>query len=85
MQGSSGHTSYIRSASVDINYDLDGAAQNTLGLSLIDTPSLDFKDEVAAERILAEIIHLIDARFAEGIEDVRRLFHRTASPHFPLT
>ncbi|KAF8195429.1 GTP binding protein [Pholiota molesta] len=71
VQGSSGHTSYIRSASVDINYDHDGA-QKTLGLSLIDTPSLDFKDDVAAERILSEIVHHIDARFAEGVEDERK-------------
>lgn len=74
VQGCSGHTSYIRSAAVDINLDHDGSGQqHTLGLTLIDSPSLDFKDEVAAERLLAETLRHIDARFAEGVDDVRRL------------
>jgi hypothetical protein len=71
VQGSSGHTAHLRTASVDINYDLEGDGQyQTLGLSLIDTPSLDFKDEATAERFLSETIRHIDGRFAEGIEDV---------------
>ncbi|KAF8964398.1 hypothetical protein BDZ97DRAFT_2007628 [Flammula alnicola] len=70
VQGCSGHTSYIRAASLDINLDLDGnGQQQTLGLTLIDTPSLDFRDEVAAERLLSETVRHIDSRFAEGIED----------------
>ena len=71
VQGSSGHTAHLRTASIDINHDLDGNGQyQSLGLSLIDTPSLDFKDEVTAERFLSETIRHIDGRFAEGIEDV---------------
>jgi septin family protein len=71
VQGSSGHTAHLRTASIDINNDLDGNGQyQSLGLSLIDTPSLDFKDEVTAERFLSETIRHIDGRFAEGIEDV---------------
>jgi len=82
VQGSNGHTSYIRSASIDINVDVDGSGQlQPLGLTLIDTPSLDFKDEVSTERLLTEILRQIDARFLEGIEDVRRLFN--LSPLFP--
>ncbi|KAF8158128.1 GTP binding protein [Crassisporium funariophilum] len=70
VQGCSGHTAYIRTASIDINIDLDGTGQQQyLGLSLIDTPSLDFKDDVAAERFLTETIRHIDGRFAEGVED----------------
>ncbi|PPR04093.1 hypothetical protein CVT24_010666 [Panaeolus cyanescens] len=73
VQGCSAHTTYIRSASVDINLDIDGSGQQrTLGLTLIDTPSLDFReDEAAAERVLAETLRQVDARFVEGIEDVR--------------
>ena len=71
VQGSSGHTAHLRTASIDINNDLEGSGQyQSLGLSLIDTPSLDFKDEVTAERFLSETIRHIDGRFAEGIEDV---------------
>ena len=71
VQGSSGHTAHLRTASIEINIDLDGNSQHqSLGLSLIDTPSLDFKDEATAERFLSETIRHIDARFAEGIEDV---------------
>ncbi|KDR82808.1 hypothetical protein GALMADRAFT_238363 [Galerina marginata CBS 339.88] len=70
VQGCSGHTSYIRGASVDINVDLDGTGQQqVLGLTLIDTPSLDFRDEAAADRLLGETIRHIDSRFAEGMED----------------
>ncbi|KAF8798962.1 GTP binding protein [Phlegmacium glaucopus] len=70
VQGSSGHTAHLRTASIDINIDLDGNGQHkSLGLSLIDTPSLDFKDETTADRFLSETIRHIDARFAEGIED----------------
>jgi hypothetical protein len=75
VQGCTGHTSYIRSASIDINVDVDGNGQlHPLGLTLIDTPSFDFKDEVAAERLLADILRQVDSRFVEGIDDVRRLF-----------
>jgi septin family protein len=74
VHGCSGHTSYIRAASIDINLDLDGSGQQqTLSLTLIDTPSLDLREEVAAERLLSETLRHIDLRFAEGIEDVRRL------------
>lgn len=41
-----------------------------MGLTLIDTPSLDFQDEATSERLLAENIRLIDNRFTEGLEDV---------------
>lgn len=71
VQGSSGHTAHLRTASIDINIDLDGnGQQQSLGLSLIDTPSLDFNDEASADRFLSETIRHIDGRFAEGIEDV---------------
>ncbi|TFK40803.1 GTP binding protein [Crucibulum laeve] len=69
VQGCSGHTSYIRTASIDINVDDANGGKQCLGLTLIDTPSLDFKDEANAERLLSETIRHIDSRFAEGIED----------------
>ncbi|KAF9013262.1 hypothetical protein BDQ17DRAFT_1487844 [Cyathus striatus] len=69
VQGSSGHTSFIRTASIDINVDDANGGKLCLGLSLIDTPSLDFRDEPAAERQLTETIRYIDSRFAEGLDD----------------
>jgi hypothetical protein len=71
VQGCSGHTSHIRTASIDINLDVEGnGGRQCLGLTLIDTPSLDFQDEATSERLLAENIRLIDNRFTEGLEDV---------------
>lgn len=82
VQGCSGHTAYTRTASLDITIDIDGTGQQRpLGLTLIDTPTLDFKDEQVAERILGETARLIDARFNEGLDDVRRLFHHPMAFH----
>jgi septin family protein len=71
VQGCSGHTSHIRSASINIDLVID---QNTppqvLALTLLDTPSLDFADEPSADRNIQDIIRQVDARFAEGIDDV---------------
>ncbi|KAF8631065.1 hypothetical protein AX15_002669 [Amanita polypyramis BW_CC] len=72
VQGSSGYTSYIKSASIDIDLGLDGATRQRLGLTLIDTPSLDFRDEASAERTLTEVLRHIDQRFVDGIEDGRK-------------
>lgn len=69
VQGCSGHTSHIRSLSVNIDLPLDPNPL-ALALTLIDTPSLDFADEHAAERTIQEIIRQVDARFADAIDDV---------------
>ncbi|KAF9565741.1 hypothetical protein CPC08DRAFT_704439 [Agrocybe pediades] len=70
VQGSNGHTSFVRSASITINLDLDGNGQvQPLCLTLIDTPSLDFNDEPTSERHLADTLRHIDARLMEGLED----------------
>jgi hypothetical protein len=71
VQGCSGHTSHIRSASIDVDIDADNAGiPQRLNLSLIDTPSLDFQDESASERLVSEMLRLIETRLAEGMEDV---------------
>lgn len=71
VQGCNGHTSYIRPTSIDINVDIGGSGSSQqIGLHLIDTPSLDFKDEKAAEWLVSETLRNIDARFAEGAEMV---------------
>ncbi|KAJ7935686.1 GTP binding protein [Mycena leptocephala] len=62
VQGCSGHTSNIRTASVDI--DVDGP--EPLALTLVDTPSLDFKDDAYAERVVSETLRFIESRLAEG-------------------
>ncbi|GLB38336.1 putative TRAFAC class TrmE-Era-EngA-EngB-Septin- like GTPase superfamily, septin GTPase family protein [Lyophyllum shimeji] len=70
VQGCNGHTSYIRPTSIDINVDLEGTGQpQQIGLHLVDTPSLDFKDENSAEWSLSEILRNVDSRFAEGVEN----------------
>ncbi|KAF9450587.1 hypothetical protein P691DRAFT_758092 [Macrolepiota fuliginosa MF-IS2] len=68
VHGCSGHTTYIRATSIDIEPD----AGPPLALNLIDTPSLDFRDDAAAERTIADTLRLIDARFLEGREDERK-------------
>lgn len=71
VQGCSGHTSYIRATSIDMDVDTEGNGQHQrLGLTLIDTPSLDFDDGASTERLVSETMRHIDSRFAEGVEDV---------------
>ena len=71
VQGCSSHTSHIRAASVEIEVDIEGTGgSRQLGLTLIDTPSLDFKDEATTERLLSETLRHIDSRLAEGVENV---------------
>lgn len=71
VQGCSGHTNHIRTASIDIELNADGSgAQQRLALTLVDTPSLDFQDEAAAERLVLDMLRHVDSRFAEGVEDV---------------
>jgi hypothetical protein len=81
VQGSSGHTSHIRSASINIDLALDpNTPPLLLALTLIDTPSLDFADDHAAERTIQEIIRQVDARFADGIDDVSISYSPLSSP-----
>ncbi|KAG6831923.1 hypothetical protein H0H92_006524 [Tricholoma furcatifolium] len=69
VQGCNSHTSYIRSASIDINVDIEGTGKPLpIGLSLIDSPSLDFRDEKAAEWAISEILRNVEGRFVEGVE-----------------
>ncbi|KAF8147304.1 hypothetical protein K438DRAFT_1922099 [Mycena galopus ATCC 62051] len=65
VQGCSGHTSTIRTVSVDI--DVDGS--EPLALTLVDTPSVDFKDDAYAERVVSETLRFIESRLAEGDDD----------------
>ncbi|KAH6912614.1 hypothetical protein BKA70DRAFT_1264383 [Coprinopsis sp. MPI-PUGE-AT-0042] len=70
VQGSASYTTFIRMASIDIEVNHDGpGGRRPLGLTLIDTPALDFQDEQAADRLLGDMIHHIDSRFVEGLED----------------
>lgn len=71
VQGCSGHTSHIRTASINIDHDIDqNGSPRVLTLTLVDTPSLAFEDEASTERALHEILRHVESRFAEGIEDV---------------
>ncbi|KAF7314282.1 GTP binding protein [Mycena kentingensis (nom. inval.)] len=65
VQGCTGHTPSLRTASVDIA--VDGA--EPLALTVVDTPSLDFDDDVASERVVADTLHFVESRLAEGGED----------------
>jgi hypothetical protein len=66
VQGCTGHTSNLRTASIDI--DVDGP--EPLALTLVDTPSLDFKDDAHAERVVSETLRFIESRLAEGGDEV---------------
>lgn len=74
IQGSNGHTTHIRPVSVDVILDSpDSGAPQPVSLTLIDTPSLDFSDEVSSERVITGILDHIDSRFADASEDVSSL------------
>ncbi|KAH9854643.1 hypothetical protein C2E23DRAFT_726170 [Lenzites betulinus] len=76
VQGSSGHTSHVRTVSIDIDLappELDD--EHPLTLTLIDTPSLDFDDKDASERALQDILLHVESRLAESLDDERKAYH----------
>jgi hypothetical protein len=74
VQGCAGFTSHVRSVSVNIDQavaDDEGRQEmQTLFLTLIDTPALDFEDENGCQRVINDILRYLDARFSESVEDV---------------
>lgn len=75
IQGCAGYTPHLRSVSVNIDQavaDVDKGRQDlqTLALTLIDTPSLDYEDEPGSQQVVSEILRHLDARFSESIDDV---------------
>ena len=74
VQGCGGYTSHIRTVSVNVDLVMGLGSEKTevqtLTLSLIDTPSLDFDDVAASQRTVDEIMRHVDTRFSESIEDV---------------
>lgn len=74
VQGSAGFTSHVRTVSLNVDQpiaDEEGRQElHTLNLTLIDTPCLDFEDEMGSQRVVGEILRHLDARFSESIEDV---------------
>lgn len=75
VHGCGGHTSHVRTVSVNIDHlDATGEQEDQppspLTLTLIDTPSLDFDDDSTSQRALLEILRHVDGRFAESIDDV---------------
>lgn len=73
VQGCSGHTSLVRSVSVNVHMaPADGEEKQEFTLTLIDTPSIDFVDDAASQRVVTDILRHVDARFAESIDDVSR-------------
>ncbi|THV00813.1 hypothetical protein K435DRAFT_854340 [Dendrothele bispora CBS 962.96] len=63
VQGCSSRTSHIRSTTVDVHLDGSNA---TIGLTLIDTPSLDLTDDHAAERSFTDILRHVESRLKDG-------------------
>lgn len=78
IQGCAGFTPHVRSVSVNIDQAVadDNGRQDiqTLNLTLIDTPSLDYEDEHGSQQVVSEILRHLDARFSESLEDVSTLF-----------
>jgi len=69
VQGCSRHTTSIRHTSVDVILDSpDSGVPQPVTLTLIDTPSLNFSDEVASQRGISDILAHVDSRFAESVE-----------------
>ncbi|KAJ7069727.1 GTP binding protein [Mycena amicta] len=65
VQGCNGHTSSLRTASIDINVD----GPDPLALTVVDTPSLDLNDNFGSERVVADTLRFIESRLAEGGDD----------------
>ncbi|KAI0365745.1 hypothetical protein BV20DRAFT_1038796 [Pilatotrama ljubarskyi] len=73
VQGSSGHTSQVRTVSVDIDLAPDEVDEELpLTLTLIDTPSLDFDDKHASDRALQEILRHVESRLGQSLDDERK-------------
>lgn len=68
VQGCSSHTTHIRSTSVPIDLEAEGGGEFTL--SLVDTPSLDFKDAAVTERSMLETLRFIEGRLGEAADAV---------------
>ncbi|KIK52069.1 hypothetical protein GYMLUDRAFT_233731 [Collybiopsis luxurians FD-317 M1] len=66
VQGSGSHTSHIRTASIAVDIEAEGGGEFTL--TLVDTPSLDSRDDAATERSLAETLRYIEGRLGEAAD-----------------
>ncbi|KAI0696005.1 hypothetical protein BC835DRAFT_1406060 [Cytidiella melzeri] len=75
VQGSAGFTSHIRALSVNVEVAVaDNDPVQTLTLTLIDTPALDYNDDAAAQRTVNDILRHVDQRFSESVEDERKAY-----------
>lgn len=71
VQGCSGHTSHVRSVSIDIDLAPDGTDNELpLTLTLIDTPSLDGDEDPVSLRAIQEILRHVESRLADTLENV---------------
>lgn len=71
VQGSAGHTAHIRTVALNVDSEPAETGQRLpFTLTLVDTPSLDPRDEQASERTIEDIIRHVDARFMESVENV---------------
>ncbi|KAJ3716849.1 GTP binding protein [Lentinula raphanica] len=64
VQGCGSHTTHIRSTSIPVDHEAGGE----FTLSLVDTPSLDFKDAAATERSMLETLRYIEGRLGEAAD-----------------
>ncbi|KAI0259802.1 hypothetical protein BC834DRAFT_926130 [Gloeopeniophorella convolvens] len=81
VQGCAGHTSHIRTVSLDIEHPDTGQRQ-PISLTLTDTPSLDVRDEVSSERVMGDILRHVETKFSESLEDDYKA--RTGDHHVHL-
>ncbi|KAJ3791245.1 GTP binding protein [Lentinula aff. detonsa] len=66
VQGCGSHTTHIRSTSIPVDLEAEGGRELTL--SLVDTPSLDFKDAAVTERSMLETLRYIEGRLSEAAD-----------------
>lgn len=71
VQGSAGHTAHVRTVAVNVEPEPTQTEQRgPFTLTLVDTPSLDSRDEMGSERTIQDILRHVDSRFMESIDDV---------------
>ncbi|KIY62666.1 hypothetical protein CYLTODRAFT_426736 [Cylindrobasidium torrendii FP15055 ss-10] len=73
VQGCSARTWEIRQAAVDVEVPAEDPRQRPqrVGLTLIDTPAIDYADDHSVSRVVGQITGLVEARYAEATEDPR--------------
>ncbi|KAH8825359.1 GTP binding protein [Flagelloscypha sp. PMI_526] len=73
IEASNRPTTSIRHVTVDLLGDLDGTERpQHFELTLIDTPPILVSEANTSQRILVDLLNLVDGRLADGLDELRR-------------